>query len=50
MAETNGSGNVNGDGDAHGRRLHTTVTLRPTVPGVEARDGVPARAMWSSGG
>ncbi len=41
MAETNGSdnGNSNGDGAAHGRRLNTTVTLRPSVPGVEARDG-----------
>ncbi len=39
MAETNGSGNGNGDVSAHGRRLHTTVTLRPPVPGVEARDG-----------
>ncbi len=39
MAETNGSGNGNGDVSAHGRRLHTTVTLPRAVPGVEARDG-----------
>ena len=39
MAETNGTGNGNGDGGAHGRRLHSTVTLPRAVPGVEARDG-----------
>jgi NADH:ubiquinone oxidoreductase subunit F (NADH-binding)/NADH:ubiquinone oxidoreductase subunit E len=37
MAGSNGSGN--GEVRAHGRRLHTTVSLRPPVPGVEARDG-----------
>ena len=41
MAEGNGGvrPDATPEGNDNGRRLHTTVSLRPPVPGVEARDG-----------